>query len=194
MAGYSGQIDNLVLAARDERPDAMGLILSQDVEFFTDFCAVLTIKPTSHPQTFRVLHIASLIGSFAALYFKGLYDLPRPTQICPALLPPIPVPGHSSWPSGHATQAHLMKFAMYRIFAATAMSGADQDVLKADVKALAKMVARNREIAGLHYPKDSQGGKRLAKLLNRKILTAANVPLYRGTPTSAITLAAGEWS
>jgi hypothetical protein len=137
------------------------------------------------------LNIASLIGSFAALYFKSLYDLPRPTQICPALLPPIPVPGHSSWPSGHATQAHLMKFAMYRVFAATAtMSGPDQDVLKTDVKALAKEVARNREIAGLHYPKDSQGGKRLAKLLNKKILKAGNVQRF----DDAITAAKGEWS
>ena len=74
VAGYNLQINNLVLAARDERPDAMGLILSQDVEFFTDFLAVLTIRPGSHPQTWRVLHIASLIGSFAALYFKGKYD------------------------------------------------------------------------------------------------------------------------
>jgi len=135
------------------------------------------------------LHIASLIGSFAALYFKDKYDLPRPSQRCPALLPPIPVPGHSSWPSGHATQAHLMKYAMYRVFGAALMPVADQDVLKADVKVLAKSIARNREIAGLHYPKDSQGGKRLAKLLNRNILTAANVPLYQ----AAINAAGGEW-
>ena len=108
----------------------MGPILSQDVEFFTDFLAVLTIRPGSHPQTWRVLHIASLIGSFAALYFKGKYDLPRPSQICPALLPPIPVPGHSSWPSGHSTQAHLMKNCMLRIFAATTMPAADQAVIE----------------------------------------------------------------
>ena len=109
--------NNLVLAARDERPDAMGPILSQDGEFFTDFMDVLTMRPGSHPKTFRVLHIASLIGSFAALYFKSTYDIPRPSQICPALLPPITVPGHASWPSGHSTQAHFMWRCIMRVLA-----------------------------------------------------------------------------
>jgi PAP2 superfamily len=184
-----------VFAARDERPDAMANILSQDVEFFTDFLAVLTIRPGSHPQTWRVLNIASLIGSFAALYFKSKYDLPRPSQICPALLPPIPVPGHSSWPSGHSTQAHFMKNCMLRIFAGTAatvnpMPAADQAVLSADLTILADSIARNREIAGLHYPRDSEGGARIADLLNTAILTTGAVPLF----DSAITAAVGEWS
>jgi hypothetical protein len=186
---YNGQIDNLVLAARDERPDAMGLILSQDVEFFTDFCAVLMIKPGTHPRTFRVLHIASLIGSFAALFFKSEYDLPRPSQICPALLPPIPVPGHSSWPSGHATQAHLMKNCMIRVFAAPTLSAHDRGVLTTDLTVLADEIARNREIAGLHYPKDSEGGARLAELLDTQILTPGTVPRF----DRAIERAKSEW-
>ena len=196
VANYNLQIDNLVLAARDERPDAMGAILSQDVEFFTDFLAVLTIRPGSHPQTWRVLNIASLIGSFAALYFKSTYDLPRPSQLCPALLPPIPVPGHSSWPSGHSTQAHLMKNCMLKIFAkttttatTTAMPAADQTVLNSDLTILADAIARNREIAGLHYPKDSEGGARLADLLDSVILTTGAVTLF----DDAINAAVGEW-
>jgi hypothetical protein len=188
VADYNAQIDNLVLAARDERPDAMGAILSQDVEFFTDFLSVLTIRPGSHPQTWRVLHIASLIGSFAALYLKDKHDLPRPSQLCPALLPPIPVPGHSSWPSGHSTQAHLMKNCMVRVFAASTMPAADQTVLSSDLTSLADSIARNREIAGLHYAKDSEAGARLAYLLNG-ILTPAAVPML----DAAITAAADEW-
>ncbi len=187
-------VGELVCVARHERPDAMGLILSQDGEFFSDFLAVLTIRPGSHPQTWRVLNIASLIGSFAALYFKDKYDLPRPSQICPALLPPIPVPGHSSWPSGHSTQAHLMKNCMLRIFAATAstpkpMPPADQIVLSADLTVLADMIARNREIAGLHYAADSAGGARLADLMDTVILTAGTVPMF----DQAVAAAAGEW-
>jgi hypothetical protein len=176
----------------------MGAILSQDVEFFTDFLAVLTIKPGSHPQTWRVLNIASLIGSFTALYFKDKYDLPRPSQLCPALLPPIPVPGHSSWPSGHSTQAHLMKNCMLRVFAETtttatptmlAIPAADQVVLKSDLTVLADAIARNREIAGLHYCKDSDGGARLAYLLDTAILTTGAVTLF----DDAIVAASYEW-
>jgi hypothetical protein len=141
-----------------------------------------------------VLNIASLIGSFAALYLKDKYDLPRPSQICPALLPPIPVPGHSSWPSGHSTQAHLMKNCMLRIFAATAsmanpMPQADQIVWSADLTVLADMIARNREIAGLHYPGDSAAGARLADLMDTVILTVGAVPMF----DYAVNAAAGEW-
>jgi hypothetical protein len=140
------------------------------------------------------LNIASLIGSFAALYFKDKYDLPRPSQICPALLPPIPVPGHSSWPSGHSTQAHLMKNCMLRVFAATAatpnpMPAADQIVWNADLTVLAGSIARNREIAGLHYAADSAGGVRLADLMDTVILTPGKVPMF----DQAVAAAAEEW-
>jgi hypothetical protein len=148
------------------------------------------------------LHIASLIGSFAALFFKGKYDLPRPSQICPALLPPIPVPGHASWPSGHSTQAHLMMRCMVRVFATTAtvanptatppttaMTATDQSVLTADLTVLADSIARNREIAGLHYPGDSDGGVALAAVLDTQILTTGTVSLF----DDAITAAAREW-
>ena len=66
------ELNGLVIAARDERPPAMGEILSQDAEFITDFMGLLTITPGSHPNTYRVLHAASLIGSYAVLYYKGL--------------------------------------------------------------------------------------------------------------------------
>jgi hypothetical protein len=128
------------------------------------------------------------------LYFKDKYDLPRPSQRCPALLPPIPVPGHASWPSGHSTQAHLMKNLMLRVFAAAAMSAADRVVLTADLTVLADEIARNREIAGLHYPKDSEGGAKLADLLDSQILTAASLTLLNDAATGAIALAKAEWS
>ena len=41
------EIDDLVRAAQNERPAAMGEILSQDVEFISDFMAVLSITPGS---------------------------------------------------------------------------------------------------------------------------------------------------
>ena len=102
------ELADLVRAARDERAEALGEILSEDVEFISEFMELLTITPGSHPNTYRALHVASTIGSFAAVRFKGIFNRPRPSYICPALLPPIPVPGHSAFPSGHATQSRLM--------------------------------------------------------------------------------------
>jgi hypothetical protein len=184
---FKADIDDLVVAARDERADAMGEILSQDIEFISDFMGVLSITPGSHPKTYRVLHIASLIGSFAALYFKGAYERPRPSQLCPALLPPIPVPGHSSFPSGHSTQAHLMARCITHMLVVVP----DSDAISADLRVLAKRVARNREIAGLHYASDSKGGDALAESVFDTLINNTNTNLMRFN--NAITEAQAEW-
>ena len=81
---------------------AMAEIVTQADEFITEFMALLTITPSSHGATYRVLHIANLVGVFGVMYYKDLRKRPRPSHVIPALLPPIPVPGHAAWPSGQA--------------------------------------------------------------------------------------------
>ena len=54
---------------------------------------------------------------------------------------------------------------------------------------MADSIARNREIAGLHYAKDSEGGSRLADLLNDNILAGTAVQMLY----DAINAAADEW-
>jgi hypothetical protein len=69
------------------------------------------------------------------------------------------------------------------------MPPADLTVMTSDLSVSADEIARNREIAGLHYPKDSEGGAKLADLLNTVILTSGAVPMF----DAAINDAAGEW-
>ena len=88
------------------------------------------------------------------MYFKNLYSRPRPSQLCPALLPPIEIPGHASFPSGHSTQAHLMALCMNDVFNGLP----PQATMIDDLWTLADCIARNREIAGLHYPSDTDAG------------------------------------
>jgi membrane-associated phospholipid phosphatase len=189
-ANQATEIQNLVLADRDERAQALGEILAQEVEFISAFMGLLTITPGSHPYTYRILHIASLIGSFAALHFKGVYNRARPSQVCPALLPPIPVPGHSSFPSGHSTQAHLMQRCVTHVLTEAGIPQTDLDTLTADLWVLAERVARNREIAGLHYESDSIGGTELSAILFG-VLTNTSAPL--ATFDLAVSDAANEW-
>ena len=185
-------ITKLTLAARDERAPAMGEILSQDVEFTTDFMALLAITPGSHPNTYRVLHIASLIGSYAVLYYKGLRNRPRPSQLCPALLPPIPMPGHASWPSGHATQAWLkalcIEHVLQGVLSGTLTTG-NLGAVSSNLRTLAIRVARNREIAGLHYPTDSDAGRTLAATI-APFLTGMGTTTWFG---KAVAAAKNEW-
>ena len=195
----AAEIDQLILAARDERATATGEILSQDVEFNTDFMALLGITPGTHPNTYRMLHIASLIGSYTVLYYKGLRNRPRPSQLCPALLPPIPMPGHASWPSGHATQAWLKALLIEHVLdgpldgalpGTTHPSGTGNlGTVSSNLRTLAIRVARNREIAGLHYPTDSSAGRKLAEAIAPFLTSMGTGSRFRTTVEGA----KGEW-
>ena len=188
------EITDLTVAARDERAPALGEILSQDVEFTTDFMALLAITPGSHPHTYQVLHIASLIGSYAVLYYKGRYDRPRPSQLCPALLPPIPMPGHASWPSGHATQAWLKARCIEHVLQGLppgTLTPGDLEAVSSNLRTLALRVARNREIAGLHYPTDSAAGCKLADTI---VCFLINMVAPTSWFRKAVIAAEGEWS
>ncbi len=176
------EVRHLVRAAMEERADALSEILSQSDEFISYFLNMMTARPGAYPNTTKVLAIASLVGTFVAMYFKALYERPRPSQLCPALLPPIEVPGHASFPSGHSTQAHLMALCMDQVLAGVAQ----KPVLDDDLWTLANRIARNREIAGLHYRSDSLAGVLIAKCI---------MPLLAPTPRFADVLAQAqkEW-
>lgn len=84
----------------------------------------------------------------------------RPRQCCPQKLDPMfrgerLDPLHPAYPSGHSVQAH----AAAEVLASLDPSKGPQFHLAADG------VARNREIAGLHYRSDSAAGAELARQL-----------------------------
>jgi hypothetical protein len=110
------------------------------------------------------------------------------------LRPPIPVPGHSSFPSGHSTQAHLMARCVAYLLNEAGVPQPDRDALSADLFVLADRVARNREIAGLHYRSDSQGGAALAEsLFNTMTNNGAHAAGVVPTFDDAIADAQDEW-
>jgi membrane-associated phospholipid phosphatase len=173
LADIEAELGNLEKAAIDERPDALGEILGQADEFLTYFIQVLGINTTAFPNTRQLLHIGNLVGSFAVMYYKASINRARPSQYMPALLPPIAVPGHASYPSGHSTQAHLVAACVALALPApsagvaspttVALAGVPGDPTKPGaLNVLADRIARNREIAGLHFPSDSAAGVELA--------------------------------
>jgi PAP2 superfamily len=185
-AGANVQLEivELVTAASNERADALADILSQSNEFISYFLNMMTARPGAYPATTKVLSIASLVGTFIAMYFKNMYGRPRPSQLCPALLPPIEIPGHASFPSGHSTQAHLMALCMNDVFNGLPQ----QDTMVDDLWTLADCIARNREIAGLHYPSDTDAGVAIA-YWTHYLLSGAGQTHYQ----LAVAAAAGEW-
>jgi hypothetical protein len=79
-----------------------------------------------------------------------------------------------------------------------ALPQADQTAAKETLMALARRVARNREIAGLHYPSDSAAGAALALAafakLSKHTGTGQNAAHYTlKSFGEAVTKAAAEW-
>lgn len=182
------EISGLVTTAANERADTLGEILSQANEFISYFLNMMTARPGAYPATTKVLGIASLVGTFVAMHYKAQYRRPRPSQLCPALLPPIEVPGHASFPSGHSTQAHLMALCMADVFSKVPQPSA-LNTMADDLWTLAGRIARNREIAGLHYPSDTQAGVAFAYCV-RDLLNGAGQTRY----LAAVNGAVAEWT
>ena len=85
--------------------------------------------------------------------WKHYYDRVRPHVLEPAIAPLIDVPGHPAYPSGHATQAYFIAYVMSEL-----RPEAGEELLRD-----AARIAKNREIAGVHYPSDSEAGRILAR-------------------------------
>jgi hypothetical protein len=158
------EIERLVRYAEDERPDALGEILSQDGEWTTEYMNLLAMTPATHPHTHMLLQVTALVATACVLQVKAHYRRRRPSQVWPALYPPVPVPNHSSYPSGHATIAWLMTIAIKDV---RGLAGGS--ALAKALDTLAARIGRNREIAGLHYPSDTEAGKRLAEHLWKRL-------------------------
>ncbi|HEY9250513.1 MAG TPA: hypothetical protein VIO38_15345 [Rariglobus sp.] len=184
--GESGELDDLLRLAESDRADALGEIVAQHDGFLDYFLALLSITHESHPHTVRLLHVGVLVGAYVSLHFKGLagHQRLRPCQRAPALMPPVPMPAHPSYPSGHATQAHLMSKCV-----GAALSASAPD-LAASLTRLAERIARNREIAGLHFRTDAEAGRSLAEQAYQQLNALAATTRFKTTLAEAVK----EWS
>jgi hypothetical protein len=169
------ELQNLARLARLQRSDALGEILAQNNETISYFCDLLAITPVSHPATHRVIAAMSLISTFVVIDAKNYFQRPRPVQLMPMLLPPV-VAGHPSYPSGHSTQSHLI----VNYLENKVILGAPYAELRGAARRLARRIAHNREIAGLHYKTDSVDGETLATDIYN--LLAADSVLPQATP------------
>jgi membrane-associated phospholipid phosphatase len=191
VTGPSGELDELARLG-EYRAEVMSEAIAQSTDMVGYWAGLLMFSPYSHPYTFRVARTAIVVGEFVAMHYKRRYQRPRPSQLSPALMPPIPVPGHASYPSGHATQAYLLSLMLGKVMPGvvttqlTTGPGAPASLLDR----LAERVARNREVLGVHFRSDSEAGKDLA---NKTFALLGVCPALATTSTGAFAMAKGEW-
>ena len=146
------EIEGLLEDAERQRADSIPEIRAQHDVAITYFDQLLMANPLAYPATATLISVGVLAGQMIAVHFKAKFNRPRPSQVCPALLPPMPVPGHPAYPSGHALQSHLIAQLVSLI----------RPDMEPSLLALAARVTRNRELAGFHYPSDGKAGRQAA--------------------------------
>jgi len=162
------------------RPGVMAEALAQRQNIEIYFQGLLAYNGASHPNTYRLVEIAQRVGQFQAMYYKWEYQRPRPGQLCPALMPPIDVPGHAAYPSGHATGAYLIAYCLREVMPKVAGSPASSnDQEGTPLLRLAQRIARNREVLGLHYPSDTAAGIVLAGQTFKLLMECKEVKILK---------------
>ena len=149
-------INNLLLLAVTERPEAMGEIVQQHQNFQLCWMQLLNITQASHPNTFLLMKLAARVGELTMIILKRRNpERARPSQICPMLFPPVPVPGHATYPAGHALIGQLTSECLSDLLPSYSVP----------LDKLAERVGLNRVIAGLHFYQDVAVGADVARQL-----------------------------
>jgi hypothetical protein len=76
----------------------------------------------------------------------------------------ITTPGHGSFPSGHATQAHAVAHVLKALLNLDSAKPAHAKVIE-QLDRQAARIATNRVVAGVHFPVDSMAGRMLGVAL-----------------------------
>jgi hypothetical protein len=128
---------------------------------------MLKIDPARHPMTYLMVRVGRRIGEHVVMCLKGDFASPRPSQLCPALVPMIDPPVTPSFPAGHAVQAYLIScllaYSLPRIPQQDTSFGLEK--ASGPLFDLADRVSENRVVAGLHYPTDIVAGKAVGAAL-----------------------------
>jgi acid phosphatase (class A) len=118
---------------------------------------MLQISPARHPATYLMVRLGRRIGEHVVMCLKGYFRSPRPSQLCPAIVPMIDPPATPAFPAGHAVQAYLISYLL-----AHSLPNIPSQKLAEEQGALfelADRVSQNRVVAGLHFPTDIAAGK-----------------------------------
>jgi membrane-associated phospholipid phosphatase len=164
-----------VRAAMDLRADRLPEIITQSDGFTDFFTAQMPFGLNRRPYTVHLIGAMHDTVVGVEQRMKHLCSVPRPVDLSAQIQPIIPTPGHSAYPSGHATEAfaHATLLAALRLSARTPdatlieallalLSPAAEAAPVTDpvilLFRLAARIADNRTVAGVHYPVDSAHG------------------------------------
>jgi hypothetical protein len=144
---------------RTDRASEIVVQMHPQVPFWS---AAVHIHPAHTPKTLEMIELALGFASIICMRFKQAMAVARPIDWSTDIQPIIATPSHSAYPSGHATEAFMIAYALPKILTNDASA---QSAYQTQLERQAHRIAENRTVAGVHFPVDSGAGQILAKVL-----------------------------
>ena len=138
-------------------------VLVTNFRYGTHTYSSLTTDP-KYSATAKVILAAYHDLAIATFVMKQKFNRVRPSILDQDLRHAIQIPTHPAYPSGHATGAYVFAYLLQELDPKSA-----QTYLTS-----AQQITENREIAGLHYPSDSEAGRLLARQLTDLLLNGSS--------------------
>jgi len=158
---FRQQMD-LVASYAQLREERGAEILAQMVPQVPFWSSVIGVQAHRHKYTLELAALALSFTSHVEMRFKHAFACLRPVELSPQIQPMIPTPGHSAWPSGHATEAFVNATVLQALLEAANGTGSRYEE---QLQRQAARIAVNRTVAGLHFPADSAVGRLLGMAL-----------------------------
>ena len=171
LADLNKELNKLVDAAL-VRGDRLQEIIDQaDGEGALNYwTGMVGLVPSRRPKTHLLVRVGRKIGELVVMPLKGHYQCPRPSRIHPWIVPAIDPPDTPSYPAGHSLQAHLISRLLIKAMDDTQTpQHLQKGTLTSALKKLAKRVAENRKVAGIHYEADNEAGKQVSYWILRRM-------------------------
>jgi hypothetical protein len=170
-AQLNDELNKLVDAALDRGDRLQEIIDQADGEGALNYwTGMLGLIPSRRPNTHLLIRVGRKIGELVVMRLKGHYQCPRPSRIHPFMVPAIDPPDTPAYPAGHSLQAHLISRLLIKAMDdPQTPQHLQPGTLTFALKKLAKRVAENRKIAGIHYEADNEAGKQVSYWILRRM-------------------------
>lgn len=145
-------------------------MIGESADFVGCFEQLAYFDAHSHPVTSGLVQTMVVIGWTLVQYYKELFGRSRPTVVDPTFEALVRVPTFPAYPSGHATQSHLIMNALQEVVP----DFSPGQTLSGELTKLASRISTNRELAGVHYHLDTTAGQELARQIWQLIIKNQN--------------------
>jgi len=149
----------------DLRQDRASEILAQLGASATFVGSIAYLHPDRTKWTLELLGAAFRLANFVHMRVKQGLACRRPIEYSPQVQPMILTPAHSSFLSGHATEAFMASTVLWALLRDAAHPVYTATLCGEQLMRLASRIAINRTIAGVHFPVSSVAGALLGLTL-----------------------------